>query len=213
MLLTPAGSQGDKTAATDRPEYLAPLRQILFPKYAVAAVTSDTLLNEPWTESCTLLVISGDDYLDLCRHMGQMGTARIKDFVRSGGQFLGINAGAYYGCERCTDTRLGSGEQNSNPAEQNLGFFPGECRGPYTRQAIDNANVTEIIGADGHTFRIYCHDDGAFFDAAKIASDGVNKIARFPFNGQSESGSAERAAIIYCREGQGACVLVSAYLE
>lgn len=144
--------------------------------------------------------------------MGQVGTARIKDFVRSGGAFLGINAGAYYGSQRCTETHS-IGEQDDNPVEQSLGFFPGECRGPYTRRAIGNANVAEIIGADGHSFQIYGRGDGAFFDAAKFDSDRVNVIARFALDGQAESSSEERAAIVYCREGQGACVLVSGYLE
>jgi biotin---protein ligase len=204
---------GDETVATNRPEYLTSLRQILFPKYAVAPITSDALLNEPWTESCALLVVSGHDYLELCRRMGPRGTARMQDFVQSGGRFLGINAGACYGSERRTEIHP-SGEEGNDCAEHNLGFFPAECRGSLNRQVASKTSVAIMIGTeDGRSFAVYGKVGGAFSDLDSSAPDGFAMIARFALGDQTEHDSSRRAAVVYCPVGQGACVLASPHIE
>src|SRR5271168_1619470 len=77
------------------------LRRLLSPNYAVIPVTDSVILKEPWTASCALLVFPGGADLGYCRSLNGDGNARIAQFVRRGGAYLGLCAGGYYGSQRC----------------------------------------------------------------------------------------------------------------
>jgi biotin--protein ligase len=75
------------------------LSLLLLPHYTVQAITPQTLASEPWESSCALLVVPGGRDLPYVDEMGSRGvTQRIKGWVNQGGRYLGICAGAYFGC-------------------------------------------------------------------------------------------------------------------
>lgn len=79
---------------------LLTLSLLLRPHYTVQPVTPQILSTQPWEASCALLVIPGGRDLPYVEELSMKTqvTRRIKDFVQEGGKYLGICAGAYFGC-------------------------------------------------------------------------------------------------------------------
>lgn len=74
------------------------LSLLLLPHYTVQPVSAELLATEPWEPSCALLVIPGGRDLPFIDEMTikTKVTSRIAEFVREGGRYLGICAGAYF---------------------------------------------------------------------------------------------------------------------
>lgn len=89
---------GDGTSTESLHQVLSCLRAVLSPFYAVSIVSKDQILDEPWPDVTSLLVIPGGADLPYCRDLNGKGNARISRYVRQGGRFMGLCAGAYYGC-------------------------------------------------------------------------------------------------------------------
>ncbi|KAF9467167.1 hypothetical protein BDZ94DRAFT_1249739 [Collybia nuda] len=68
---------------------LAALRAALLPHYAIQTITQQSLKSQPWTVSCALLV-----FPELREPFQSPSSSIIKDYVESGGSFLGFAAGA-----------------------------------------------------------------------------------------------------------------------
>ncbi len=113
----------------------------------------DTLLAQvkmyEWM-GCAVTTITGQDILDGCLdnfdllsypgghypaywEIGQEGKRKIRDFVHSGGGYLGICAGAWWACDYMVwmdDPNYPPPEYHVEGNESNLDFFPGVARGP-----------------------------------------------------------------------------------
>ncbi|KAI0399913.1 biotin-protein ligase [Xylaria palmicola] len=195
-------------------KYLHSMRQILFPNYAVTSTTRDTILNEPWTKTCAMLVITGEDYLALRHHMGVKGARLIRQFVQDGGLFLGINAGAYYGSSRYVAYDGGNGFEDN--AETNLEFFPGRCqevrRKEETFQAAKLNIGTPGVDEKQQVCQVCLNGCGIFLDVKQYTEEKVEALAWFAEDNQAKFGEAA-AATIYCPVGNGACILTIPHLE
>lgn len=106
---------------------LLTLRRLLYPNYAVIPVTEDALVKEPWQATCALLVIPGGADMGYSRVLNGAGNRRIAQYVRSGGRYLGLCAGGYYGSGRC-EFEVGN-KQLEVVGRRELGLFRGTCRG------------------------------------------------------------------------------------
>ena len=71
-----------------------------------------------------LLIMPGGADLYCCEKLNGEGNQRIRDFVASGGSYLGICAGAYYGCSQLD---WACGEISG---DRELGFYSGKATGP-----------------------------------------------------------------------------------
>lgn len=79
---------------------LLTLSLLLLSHYTVQRITPSALATQPWEPACALLVIPGGrdlPYVDELTTKTRV-TKRIKEFVSEGGRYLGICAGAYFGC-------------------------------------------------------------------------------------------------------------------
>ena len=92
-------------------------------KTDAAAIEEGTL-----SEGCRLLVMPGGRDLPYCHKLNGLGNARIRDFVRSGGSYLGICAGGYYATSYIEFAKGDPVMEVVGPRE--LGFFPGAALGP-----------------------------------------------------------------------------------
>ena len=169
--------------------------------------------------------------------MGVQGTARISQFVRSGGAFLGINAGAYYGSSSSTRCELNVDNGVKNEAEandsavfkmNNLGFFPGKvCRAqPSTTNVGEETTVrtlrlltTGAAAADAAGVKdvpVYSGGGGdgdIFWNVGNnVPDNNAEVLATFAQDSLAIYGGGE-PAVVYCRVGEGACVLSSTHLE
>ncbi|KAI1189663.1 class II aaRS and biotin synthetase [Nemania serpens] len=198
------------------------LRRLLSPNYAVIPVTDTVLLKEPWAPSCALLVLPGGADIGYCRALNGEGNSIISQYVRRGGKYLGLCAGAYYGCKRCEF------EVGNRPMEvigsRELAFFPGTCRGcafrgfQYNREKGARAvrirvRKAAFEGAGGvpEVVTSYYNGGGAFVDANDPNND-VEILASYD-DELDVDGGPEKAAVVYCRVGQGAAILTGTHPE
>lgn len=103
------------------------LRRALKPSLIVDTLTTDQLLQGEWIKGCRMLVMPGGADLPYCRHLNGAGNQFISDFVKiQGGAYLGLCAGAYYGCSR---VEFEVGSELEVVGDRELGFYPGIARG------------------------------------------------------------------------------------
>jgi biotin--protein ligase len=197
------------------------LRRLLGPHYAVLTVSADQILKEPWSATCALLVMPGGADMGYCRTLNGDGNRKIKRYVQLGGKYLGLCAGGYYGSARC-EFEVGK-KGMEVVGERELGFFPGTCRGlafpgfVYASEAGARAVQVEVnksvLGeVDVNSFKSYYNGGGAFVDAEKFEGKGVEILARFGEDLAVEAGEA-KAAVVYCKVGEGAAVLTGPHPE
>ena len=201
------------------------LRRVLGPNYAVNPITESALLKEPWAPTCALLVFPGGADLGYCRVLNGAGNRSIAQFVRRGGAYLGFCAGGYYGSGRC-EFEIGNPELEVAGSRE-LAFFPGTCRGGafkgfqyHSERGAKAANisVTKEAFADSESlpdeFRCYYNGGGVFVDADKLAGDSasVQILAEYTGDLAVETGEA-KAAVVYCKVGEGAAILTGPHPE
>ncbi len=199
------------------------LRRLLSPNYAVISVSEKVIVNEPWTSSCALLVFPGGADLGYCRQLNGKGNDRISQYVRRGGAYLGLCAGAYYGSQKC---EFEVGDPNMEVVgRRELAFFPGTSRGlafkgfVYGSEAGARAvellvQMDELSSSAVANFRSYYNGGGVFVDAEKYESHGVEVLARYGEALDVDSGKAgTRAAVVYCKVGDGCAILSGAHPE
>jgi biotin---protein ligase len=228
---TPGGSsqfshaQGTGTTVESVKHCMYTLRRLLSPNYAVIPLTESILLKEPWAPTCALLVIPGGGDLGYCRVLNGEGNRRISDFVRRGGLYLGFCAGGYYGSQKC-EFEVGN-RQLEVIGSRELGFFPGICRGcafkGFQYQSEVGARAARIrVRKDGFgavngnivpdEVRCYYNGGGVFVDAGKLSGDGVEVLATYADEIDVDGGD-EKAALVYCKVGNGAALLTGPHPE
>ena len=188
-------------------------------------MTDSVILREPWTASCALLVFPGGADLGYCRSLNGDGNARIAQFVRRGGAYLGLCAGGYYGSQRC-EFEVGD-KLMEVVGNRELAFFPGICRGCAFKgfkyhseagaKAVDLRVDKECFatGALPTSFKSYYNGGGVFVDAAKFKNEGVEVLANYadPLDVDGGIGGLGAAAIVYCKIGEGGAVLTGPHPE
>ncbi|KAL7273035.1 biotin holocarboxylase synthetase [Rhizina undulata] len=197
------------------------LRRLVSPHFAVNTVTSDTIINEPWTASCALLVIPGGADLGYCRVLNGEGNRRIAQFVRRGGAYLGFCAGGYYGSGK-VEFEVGNGPLEVVGGRE-LAFFPGTCRGAtfkgFQYASEDGARAAEVKVNNNalckeapESLRCYYNGGGVFVDAGKYKEKGVEILASYA-EGLDVDGGEENAAVVYCKVGDGGVILTGPHPE
>lgn len=197
------------------------LRRLLGPNYAVITVTGEQILKEPWMASCAMLVMPGGADLGYCRALNGAGNRLIKQYVQMGGTYLGLCAGGYYGSARC---EFEVGKQGMEVVgDRELAFFPGTCRGlafpgfQYHSEAGARAAQLAVRqdnfpGPVVQGLRSYYNGGGVFINAGAYASRGVEILASYTEIMALDAG-VDKAAIVYCRVGEGAAVLTGPHPE
>ncbi|CAF9919238.1 MAG: biotin holocarboxylase synthetase [Heterodermia speciosa] len=198
------------------------LRRLLSPSYAVITVTGEAIIKEPWTPSCALLVFPGGADLGYCRTLNGEGNRRIRQYVERGGLYLGLCAGGYYGSQRC---EFELGRKNMEVAgNRELAFYPGTCRGcafpGFVYHSEKGTKAAEVAvsktaltkGSIPTVFRAYYNGGGIFVDAPKYQDQGVEVLASYTEDICVDAGEG-RAAVVYCRVGEGAAILTSNHPE
>ncbi|KAB8338864.1 hypothetical protein FH972_021808 [Carpinus fangiana] len=199
------------------------LRRLLSPTYAVLEVTGDTLIKEPWTQACALLVFPGGGDLGYCKTLNGAGNRRIRRYVHAGGSYIGFCAGGYYGSARCEFEVDDEDLEVVGPRE--LQFFPGTCRGSAfkgfkygseigTRAAEIKVN-RKAFGSSGilpQLFKVYFNGGSVFVDAQTLKSRGIEVLANYTEE-LDVDGGAGSAAVVYCKAGEGTAILTGPHPE
>jgi len=199
------------------------LRRLLYPNYAVIPIEDHTLLKEPWGPSCALFVVPGGADLGYCRVLNGAGNRIISQYVRNGGRYLGLCAGGYYGSNRC-EFEVGNKALEVVGARE-LAFFPGTCRGAAfqgfkyaseigAKAARFSLNLNALPGSENLTKSVHCYYNGGgvFVDAELAVDAGVEVLASYE-DDISLGADSGKAALVYCKVGNGAAILTGPHPE
>ncbi|KAG5457373.1 MAG: biotin-protein ligase [Olpidium bornovanus] len=213
---------GDGVSSTSVEHARASLRALLAHRYDVMIVDANVLRSEPWTEQCALLVFPGGRDLPYLRDLAGTANQRILSYVRRGGRYLGICAGAYYASAR-VEFELGGPLAVEGSRE--LAFFPGVCQGSvfpgFQYNSMVGARAAAIHvdpGALGdgdlpEEFRVYHNGGGAFVGADSLP--GVTVLARYA-NADAlfrEPSGLGAASVVDCQVGSGRAILTAVHPE
>ncbi|KAI2609587.1 biotin-protein ligase [Hypoxylon fragiforme] len=198
------------------------LRRLLSPNYAVIPIAENALLNEPWAPTCALLVFPGGADLGYCRALNGQGNSIIAQYVRRGGSYLGFCAGGYYGSKRC-EFEVGNKAMEVIGSRE-LAFFPGTCRGGafkgFQYQSEKGARAIRVnvvkdafrgAGLVPEVFTSYYNGGGVFVDSIDGNND-VEVLASYATDIDVDGGR-DKAALVYCKVGQGAAILTGPHPE
>ncbi|KAK4048390.1 biotin holocarboxylase synthetase [Microbotryomycetes sp. JL221] len=117
---------GSGVSASSRDHTVSSLKSFLGRRYDVQLVTPRSLKEEPWQDSCALLVFPGGRDLPYVFDLEGEATNRIKRWINEGGKYLGFCAGAYFASSR---VEFEVGTPLEVVGDRALSFFPGVCRG------------------------------------------------------------------------------------
>jgi biotin---protein ligase len=198
------------------------LRKLLSPNFAVIPVSADQIIKEPWPSTCAAVVFPGGADQGYCRTLNGEGNRRIRRFVEGGGAYIGFCAGGYYGSKKC-EFEVGN-KLLEVIGERELAFFPDTDRGGafsgFVYNSEKGARATELqvnktvlsSGSVPNVFRSYYNGGGVFVDAAKYHDQGVEVLASYTEKLAVEAGQG-KAAVVYCKIGQGGALLTGPHPE
>ncbi|CAK9784004.1 biotin-ligase [Cutaneotrichosporon oleaginosum] len=190
---------------------LLTLSLLLIPHYTVQPVSASLLASEPWEQHCALLVIPGGRDLPYVDELSSKtkATTRIAEYVREGGRYLGLCAGAYFAA---AEVQFDVGGPKEVTGKRTLAFFPGACAGP-THPGFDygsesGSKAVSLITRDKVLDLIYYNGGGHFVMPAKVPAE-VEVVARYA---EPPSPDADVAAVQITR-GKGKALLLSVHPE
>ena len=161
--------------------------------------------NSNWDAATTLLIIPGGRARAYNQSLGDLGNRRIMDYVKHGGNYLGICAGAYYAAANTIfekDTALAIHDKGS------LYLYPGDAVGPaygtgkFQYDADTGAQIAEIC-YQNRIYQIY-YNGGCYFAASERKT---NILAQY------NNIETKPAAIVECTVGAGRAILTGVHVE
>ncbi len=178
-------------------------------KWTSTFITSQEIIRTPWGLDTSLLVLPGGRDIPFHLSLKGEGNQRIKRYVENGGSFLGICAGAYYGCGK---VEFDLGRKLEVVGSRELAFFPGIARGPA--YGLDTFRYQSEFGAraalisnhlEEETLRSYYNGGCYFVEAEQYAH--VKVLSRYlDIEGHP-------AAIIEIPVGKGKVILSGVHIE
>ncbi|THH10739.1 hypothetical protein EW145_g1126 [Phellinidium pouzarii] len=203
---------GPGVSKTSLSHTISTLKTLLLPNYTVQTITPLSLASDPWTATCALLVLPGGRDLPYVASLAQ-SNALISSFVRNGGSFLGLCAGAYYACRRL-EWEVGSEQEVSG--DRPLNFFHGVGRGcvypGFQYESENGARAVSLLVSDILTGKeeqlngLYYNGGGEFLEAKNVPNAKI--LAEYT-NGDA----AGKVAGVCCSVGNGVAVLWAVHPE
>lgn len=210
---------GSGVSASSRDHCLNSLRSFLSHGYDVQFVNPKQLRSEPWTDSCALLVFPGGRDLPYTYDLSGLANKRIKDWVESGGSYLGFCAGGYYASAR-VEFEVGTPMEVTGDRE--LAFFPGVCRGTSfpgfayeteegareVRLSLERGNWRDHWEQSPQDVDVWYNGGGEFvLDDTRAMRENVQILARY------DELPTRPVAGVKCQVGKGTAVLWAVHPE
>ena len=218
-------------------DYVTGIQEILSNKYTIKLINSTDIITNNILSTCTLLVMPGGADKPYCEALNGEGNKRIKQFIQSGGSYLGICAGAYYASTIVLFDENGP-DTISEPRE--LELYHGMARGPLFKQfnptsieSVAAVNITLIdqtlvkqynnrnvsLMAYYHGGPFFCYEDPSYYPSETIAvfpmTDELKSTLYLQPEADAYSSDYPNSfdAIVFMRKGSGKIVLSSVHLE
>lgn len=186
---------------------------LALPKVHIRAAQADELRDGAFHSSTAALVFPGGIDRPMIEALGEPGFQSIRDFVRDGGCYLGICAGAYFAANIC-EFQCEDGSMIGGPRP--LRFFPGTAIGPLRSIAPKfdgddetTAATANLILSPGGAGVTGVYWGGPSFEAGSgdlAGTGGWRILARY-----EQAGG--RVAAVDCGFGRGRAVLSGVHPE
>ena len=185
-----------------------------YPAAHIAYCDADDIKDGILTDKTDLFIMPGGADLYYCEKLNGTGNSKIRDYVEHGGRYLGICAGAYYGCANIAwaeDT-----PEQAITGSRELAFFHGTARGPV-HQFIENGQIEKswkgapAVQYDTGTAMIDAiapYAAGPVFIADNTAHVDHDIIARY-----TDLPEDQNIAAVRCTIGKGSALLCSFHPE
>lgn len=173
----------------------------------ISFVDRSALQQPYWKKKAALLIIPGGR--DIPYHEALKGQAnrQIRSYVEGGGNYLGICAGAYYGCAQ---VEFEKGQALEVVGSRELAFFPGTACGPayglnqFRYETEAGARIAKLQ-TPSQQFSAYYNGGCSFEKAEEMPQVAV--LARF------QDIAEKPAAIVACTVGKGCAILSGVHPE
>ena len=173
--------------------------------FKVDNILPENIIDGNWEEGTKMIVIPGGEDEDYHRDLGKTGCQKIREFVKNGGKYIGICAGAYFGAKR---VEFAPGTEMEVVGERNLAFYEGTAVGPilkpYSYEDDSGACAAEIVLEN--TKKLYIYYNGGCAFTPEPNENNVEVIGRY----------AEKdnlPAILKCKFGKGEAILSGVHFE
>lgn len=182
------------------------LRSLLDPSVSVLKVDAHYLRTECWEDKTVVLGMGGGICSQWDENLREEGIAKIDQYVRGGGKFIGDCAGAYFAS---AESRF---KLSDRLIEKNrmLRFFPGRAVGPLVEtddylslSAARSACVSFKIRGSWEEGSLY-YQGGCLFDVEEDFPD-VEIMSTYR--------GLNKAASVFCRVGKGCAFLSGTHPE
>ncbi|KAH3884120.1 uncharacterized protein LOC127836209 isoform X2 [Dreissena polymorpha] len=151
--------------------------------YTLQYITPESIIKGDLSKRVHLLAIGGGYDLGLIEALGSRGMANIRDFVHSGGAYLGICSGAYFACDRIEFDKDGPLQV---VGDRELKFFPGVCIGPLYNPYDYNSRKGSVVAHIGFKTPMYGHilnlaqsSTGTHTDTLISSLNGISHSSEF----------------------------------
>lgn len=165
----------------------------------------EELCDGSWLSNFSTFIMPGGRDCPYHEDLQGLGNSQIRRFVEEGGTYIGICAGAYYGCKR---VEFDEGFPLEVCQDRELSFFSGKAVGPaYGKGTFD---YKENRGAKGARISTAAGDFTAYYNGGcQFEGDFTNcKIL-----GRYADLPGQPVAIIECSIGKGKAILSGIHLE
>lgn len=176
------------------------------PEIDIRMIDHKEVIEGRWALDAKLLVIPGGRDRPYHQKLDGTGNHHIKEYVASGGHYLGICAGAYYASHEIVFEK---GTPLAIEEERHLKFFPGSAIGTIYpdrtfNYSLESGAKASHIEYKNEFFYAY-YNGGCYFD---------DESKSFDLLGKYKDTSIENAhAIIKTNYGEGTCILSGVHVE
>ncbi|AFC72432.1 MULTISPECIES: BPL-N domain-containing protein [spotted fever group] len=178
------------------------------PKYNVDYITAQEIIDEKWVQNTLLLILLGGRDLYYVQKLQGTGNANIKNYIKNGGNFLGICAGSYYSGNY---VEFAKGTNIEVISKRELKIFNGTVRGPLLAPYYYNSHkgARAAYLKINPTLNLNIKDCYAFYNGGGYFIDAENTKDTEIIASYEDS----QAAIIKCTYGDGTAILSGVHLE
>jgi len=182
------------------------LKALLDPSISVVKVDGEYLRTKDWEDKTAVLVMGGGSCRYWDEELQAKGIEKIERYVRGGGRYIGICAGAYFASAESYFELSDKVIQKS----RQLAFFPGRAMGPLVDQddylSPRAARAAEVcfkfrgVAEDGALY----YQGGCLFD---VEEDSAAVEIMSTYRGLG------KAAAVFCKVGKGCAFLDGTHPE
>lgn len=187
------------------------LKEEVDSSYSLVRVNHRHLIDTSWENDAIMLVIPGGRDTPYHEKLSGTGTDKIKNFVNNGGLYLGICAGAYFGCSAI---EFEKGTPSETCCKRDLAFFPGlgvgsaYGSGVFKYNTHDDARAAKILwDTENLSLETWAYYNGGCFFADAENYDEVSVLARYGDIADNPP------VVVLCRVGKGKAILCGAHPE